>query len=103
MRLLATGLLFACLIAPGSLLAQTPAGQRDCSQNTGSAPAGPAQKGPDGTEKPDQQAIERSAIVPNAGGHEQSAAPTVQQNGKDVIADADCPKPPNQPGKAPTN
>jgi hypothetical protein len=99
MRSIATVLLFALVLAPGPLSAQTPAGQRDCS-NTGSAPTA-STKGVDGTEKPEQQGVERSAIVPSVGGNEKSAAPTVQQNGKDVIADADCPKPPNQPGAAP--
>lgn len=95
MRSLAIGLSLSLLFGSAAV-AQTPAAQRDCSQNTGSANTGAA-KAPDGTEKPDQQAVERSAIVPSAGQHDQSAAPTVQQNGKDVIADADCPKPPNQP------
>ena len=49
-----------------------------------------------GTEAPENQAIERSAILPDAGGEGQSAAPTVQQDGKSVEAQTDCPKPPNQ-------
>jgi hypothetical protein len=69
------------------------------SSNTGQA----AKTGPGGAERPSQQPVERSAIVPNAGGHDQSAAPTVQQNGQDVIADANCPKPPNQPNAHKTN
>ena len=50
------------------------------------------------------QAMEHSAIVPDAGG-ENSAAPTVQQNGKSVEAQTECPKPPNQlnnPAKSPS-
>jgi hypothetical protein len=52
--------------------------------------------GSDGTEAPERQPVERSAILPEAGGENQSAAPTVQQNGKSVEAQTDCPKPPNQ-------
>ena len=52
--------------------------------------------GSDGPEPPERQPVERSAIVPDAGGENQSAAPTVQQNGRSVEAQTDCPKPPNQ-------
>jgi hypothetical protein len=58
---------------------------------------GTSAPGSDGTEPPERQPIERSAILPDAGGENQSAAPTVQQNGKSVEAQTDCPKPPNQP------
>jgi hypothetical protein len=53
--------------------------------------------GSDGIEPPERQPIERSAILPDAGGENQSAAPTVQQDGKSVEAQTDCPKLPNQP------
>lgn len=99
MRLFVSTLSLGILIACSTGFAQTPAGQRDCPQNTGTSgptPPAPAAKASDGTEKPEQQGTERSAILPSAGQHEQSAAPTVQQNGKDVVADADCPKPPNK-------
>jgi hypothetical protein len=56
---------------------------------------GTSAPGSNGTEAPERQPIERSAIL--AGGENQSAAPTVQQNGKSVEAQTDCPKPPNQP------
>lgn len=36
------------------------------------------------------QAAEKSAIVPNAGGHQQSAAPTTQRDGKAVEVDPRC-------------
>ncbi len=42
------------------------------------------------------QAVEKSAILPSAGGHEQSAAPTVQRDGKAVEARTDCAQDPNQ-------
>jgi hypothetical protein len=53
-------------------------------------------KGSDGTEKAEVQPIERSAILPDAGGHNDSAAPSVKQDGKDVIAQTECPKAPNR-------
>jgi hypothetical protein len=59
-------------------------------QTTGSTSSEYA-KGP-----PEKQPMEHSAIVPNAGGHQESAAPTVQQNGKPVEASTECPKEPNQ-------
>jgi hypothetical protein len=43
------------------------------------------------------QAVEKSAILPSAGGHEQSAAPTVQRDGKAVEARTDCPQDADQP------
>src|SRR5262249_40589544 len=49
-----------------------------------------------GEEPPERQPMERSAILPDAGGEGQSAAPTVQQNGKSVEAQTECPKPPNR-------
>ena len=37
--------------------------------------------------------IGSSAIVPEAGGEKHSAAPTVQQDGKAMVASKDCPPP----------
>jgi hypothetical protein len=45
----------------------------------------------------DAQAVEKSAILPSAGGHEQSAAPTVQRDGKAVEARTDCAQDADQP------
>lgn len=65
-------------------------------------PCGPAAAPPTtgaqhpGGEKPPQQPVERSAVLPDAAGHGESAAPTVKQDGKDVVAQTDCPKPPNR-------
>jgi hypothetical protein len=49
-----------------------------------------------GGEPAERQPIERSAILPDAGGEGTSAAPTVQQNGRSVEAQTECPKPPNR-------
>jgi type IV secretory pathway VirB9-like protein len=42
------------------------------------------------------QAAEKSVILPNAGGSEQSAAPTVQRDGKAVVVDPRCGPDPKQ-------
>lgn len=78
---------------------QTPGpGQlRDC------APNSPQQSTGTSTEAPAQQPVEKSAILPEADQHGQSAAPTVQQDGRSVTAQTDCPKPPNQPNAPKTN
>jgi hypothetical protein len=49
---------------------------------------------------PEKQAMEHSAILPDAGGEKDSAAPTVQKDGKSVEAQTECPKPPNQLNQA---
>ena len=40
------------------------------------------------------QDVEKSAILPSVGGHQDSAAPTVQRDGKSVEARTDCPDEP---------
>jgi hypothetical protein len=50
-----------------------------------------------GATSDDAQAVEKSAILPSAGGHEQSAAPTVQRDGQAVEARTDCPQDADQP------
>ena len=47
-------------------------------------------------EPPEKQPVERSAVLPDAGGEGQSAAPTVQQDGRTVEAQTECPKAPNR-------
>ena len=79
--------------------AQTPGpGQaRDCAPNASQQSTGTS------TEAPAKQPVEKSAILPDADQHGQSAAPTVQQDGKSVTAQTDCPKPPNQPNAPKAN
>lgn len=50
-----------------------------------------------GAASDDAMAVEKSAILPSAGGHEQSAAPTVQRDGEAVEARMDCPQDADQP------
>jgi hypothetical protein len=57
---------------------------------------------PDKGEPPAMQPAERSAILPEVGGEKQSAAPTVQQDGKEMRSPIDCamiPQHPNAPPK----
>jgi hypothetical protein len=43
------------------------------------------------------QKIEDSAILPSAGGHKDSAAPTTQRSGETVVANAKCKQEPATP------
>jgi hypothetical protein len=45
------------------------------------------------------QAQEKSIILPNAGGHQDSAAPTVQRQGETVEIDPKCKQDPAMPDK----
>jgi hypothetical protein len=59
-------------------------------------------RSPDKGEPPAAQPAERSAILPEVGGEKQSAAPTVQQDGKEMRSPIDCamvPQHPNAPPK----
>jgi hypothetical protein len=88
-------LAFACIFAMSSSAAwaQVPSAT-NCPAPTAGETTGA--KGSGGLEKPESQPVERSAILPNAGGHQESAAPSVKQDGEDVVAQTECPKPPNR-------
>jgi hypothetical protein len=89
-------LVAALAFASGSALAQqTPASQETLTNchtpgTTGSAPPSSS----DSKSTGNAQAVEKSAILPSAGGHTESAAPTVQRDGKSVEARTDCPDDP---------
>lgn len=75
--------------------AQTPMGQpKNCPPVANPGPQG--EKGKTGYEPDVKMPAEKSAILPAAPQNDQSAAPTVQQDGKAATADADCPKAPNK-------
>src|SRR4051812_12278522 len=81
------GILFA-----GTAAAQSPAPatgnkpETSCTTTTGSATTG------SGEEKTqNSMAMEKSAVLPEAGGHSNSAAPTVQSAGKSLEVRAECP------------
>jgi hypothetical protein len=86
---------FVGLLAVTPSLAQTaaPAGDKlddkaetSCNTASPSTTTGNADK-TTGT----STAMEKSAILPSAGGHANSAAPTVQRDGKPMEARPDCP------------
>jgi hypothetical protein len=84
------------LIAAGTASAQTMNGRGDGNKDLTNCP--PASAGQTtGAASDDAEAVEKSAILPSAGGHEQSAAPTVQRNGQAVEARTDCPQDADQP------
>jgi hypothetical protein len=90
----------AALLWASAVPAQEPPKTGDPLQKQMNCPASPAPAMRAG----DTQPTENSAILPSAGGHQNSAAPTVQQDGKPVEQRADCPPPvdskPEQPGGA---
>ena len=84
-----SGLVMAQQSAPPLTNCHTPG-------TTGSAPS----KSTDDKATGNAQDVDKSAILPSAGGHQQSAAPTVQRDGKSVEARTDCPDEPKaQPPK----
>ncbi|MDX2263698.1 MAG: hypothetical protein NW215_01820 [Hyphomicrobiales bacterium] len=61
---------------------QDPSGLKACSESKNATPSG--ERTARGEQPPESMAVERNAILPSAGQHDQSAAPTVQQDGKPV-------------------
>ncbi len=89
------------------LFSATPALSQDANQNgppcpENSATVGSGNHAGNSAGNPaSQQGVEHSAILPSAGGTDESAAPTVKKDGQEVNA-TECSKPPNQlnaPGK----
>ena len=87
----------AVLIAGSTAFAETPLqGRGDSKKDLTNCP--PASAGQTtGAASQDAKAVEKSAILPSAEGHQQSAAPTVQRNGQAVEARTDCPQDAEQP------
>ena len=83
--------LFAVTSGATPASAQT-ADKNETSCNTASAPT-PGNSTNSGNPKTadSSMAIEKSAILPSAGGHANSAAPTVQSDGKPMAVKPDCP------------
>ena len=71
----------ATLMLSGLASAQELKQMTNCSERTGTGRAGQ-----------NAQAVEKSAILPSAGGGQSSAAPTVQRDGKSVEVRSDCPE-----------
>jgi hypothetical protein len=81
---------FAALLLAGAAAAQTAAPsaakpETNCT-TTGAATAGSGQE-----KTQNSMAMEKSAVLPDAGGHANSAAPTVQSGGKPLEVRSECP------------
>jgi hypothetical protein len=87
-HLIAAGL--ATMLAATPALAQTQANkpETNCTPSASSAPSGSGQTtGSTGN----SMSIDKNAILPSAGGHANSAAPTVQKEGQPMQVRPDCP------------
>lgn len=83
------GIILAGVLATSSAIAQTApssADKQETSCNKTSATTGNA-----GSAPTNSMAMEKSAILPSAGGHANSAAPTVQSDNKAMQVRPDCP------------
>lgn len=69
----------------------------DASKDMTNCPPSAARNATTGAASSEAQAVEKSAILPSAGGHENSAAPTVQRHGESVEVHPNCPQDANQP------
>jgi hypothetical protein len=81
---------FAGMLVTGAAAAQTAAPsaampETSCT-TTGAATSGTGQE-----KTSNSMAMEKSAVLPDAGGHANSAAPTVQSGGKPLEVRSECP------------
>jgi hypothetical protein len=83
--------------AASTALAQKLDGPGNGNKDLTNCPPASAGQTTGATASEDAQAVEKSAILPSAEGHEQSAAPTVQRDGKAVEARTDCAQDADQP------
>ncbi|HWV55652.1 hypothetical protein [Pseudorhodoplanes sp.] len=86
----------ALLIAASTASAQKDEGRGDGNKDLTNCPPASSQQ-TTGSASDDANAVEKSAILPSAEGHEKSAAPTVQRDGQSVEARTDCPQDSGQP------
>lgn len=84
-----TAAVFAGLLTAGAATAQT-ATPSSAKPETNCTTASAATTGSAGEKTSNSMAVEKSAILPEAGGSN-SAAPTVQSGGKPMEMRADCP------------
>ena len=76
------------LAAAATLMLSGLASAQELKQMTNCSPP----PGTSGRAGQNPQAVEKSAILPSAGGGQSSAAPTVQRDGKSVEVRGDCPE-----------
>jgi len=81
---------FAGLLAAGAAVAQT-AAPSAAKPETSCTTTGAATSGSGEEKTSNSMAIEKSAVLPDAGGHGSSAAPTVQSGGKPLEVHSECP------------
>ena len=81
----------AGLFAATPLLAQTPTSKSDKAETSCNTPASAASSDHAIKTTVTSTGFEKSAILPSAGGHANSAAPTVQSDGKPMEVRPDCP------------
>lgn len=92
MRTQSIAVAFAALFVVTPSLAQTPgtaSEKPETSCNT--TAAAPGTTSGNAKTADTSMAVEKSAILPSAGGHANSAAPTVQSDGKPMQVRPDCP------------
>jgi len=82
--------LFAGLIVASAAGAQT-AAPSAAKPETSCTTTGAATSGSSDDKTSNSMAIEKSAVLPDAGGHSSSAAPTVQSAGKPLEVRPECP------------
>lgn len=80
------------VVAPAHAQTSSPASDKPETGCTASAAAGSGQTtGSSANSEADSEAVEKNAILPSAGQHANSAAPTVQRNGRPMQVRPDCP------------
>jgi hypothetical protein len=86
----ATAAVFAGLLIAGAAAAQTaaPSGGKP---ETSCTTTGAATSASGDEKTSNSMAMEKSAVLPDAGGHANSAAPTVQSGGKPLEVHSECP------------
>ena len=80
---------FTMMLVAGTALAQTAA--PGAKPETSCTTTGAATSGAAGEKTSNSMAMEKSAVLPDAGGHANSAAPTVQSGGKPLEVRSECP------------
>src|SRR3954465_6580599 len=83
-------LVFASVFVVGAAAGQA-AGPSAAEPETSCTPPGAATSGSGEEKTQNSMAMEKSAVLPDAGGHGSSAAPTVQSGGKPLEVRTECP------------
>jgi hypothetical protein len=83
--------IFAGILASGAAVAQTAAPAAANKPETSCTTTGSAASGSGQEKTSNSMAMEKSAVLPDAGGHANSAAPTVQSGGKPLEVRSECP------------